>query len=82
MAGAADGGGAGENIVNWFRSAIRELFSLFVDDIYFALALVAWIAIGTLGLPYLGLAQGWNGPLLFIGFVTIFVVSVWNAARE
>ncbi len=67
--------------MNWFRSAIRELFSLFVDDIYFALALAVWIAIGILGLPRLGLALGWNGPLLFIGFITIFIVSVWNAAR-
>ncbi len=67
--------------MNWLRSAIRELFSLFVDDVYFAIALAVWTALGTLGLPHLGFAQGWNGPLLFIGFVTIFIVSVWNAAR-
>ncbi len=67
--------------MSWLASAIKELFSLFVDDIYFALALVVWIALGTLVLPYMGLAPGWNGPLLFLGFVTIFVVSVWNAAR-
>jgi len=67
--------------MNWLASAIRELFSLFVDDVYFALALVVWIALGTLVLPYMGFGPGWNGPLLFLGFVTIFVVSVWNAAR-
>ncbi len=67
--------------MNWLISAIRELFSLFVDDVYFALALVVWIGFGTLVLPYMGLGQGWNGPLLFLGFAAIFVVSVWNAAR-
>ncbi len=67
--------------MSWLASAIKELFSLFVDDVYFALALVVWIALGILVLPYMGLGPVWNGPLLFLGFVTIFAVSVWNAAR-
>ncbi len=67
--------------MNWLISAIKELFSLFVDDVYFALALAVWIGIGTLVLPYMGVGPVWNGPLLFLGFAAILVVSVWNAAR-
>lgn len=67
--------------MNWLISAIKELLSLFVDDVFFALALIVWIAFGTLVLPHMGLAAEWNGPLLFLGFAAILVVSVWNAAR-
>jgi len=67
--------------MNWLISAIRELFSLFVDDVFFALALAVWIAFGTLVLPNMGLVPEWNGPLLFLGFAAILVISVWNAAH-
>ena len=67
--------------MGWPASAIREFFSLFVDDVYFALALVVWIALGIMVVPHMGFGPEWNGPLLFLGFVTIFVAGVWNAAR-
>ena len=53
--------------MNWLGAALRELFSLFVDDVWFAVAIVIWIAFGTLGLPQLPVDPGWDAPLLFLG---------------
>ena len=53
--------------MNWLGGALRELFSLFVDDVRFTVAIVMWIAFGTRGLPQLPVDPGWNAPLLFLG---------------
>ncbi len=67
--------------MNWLGAALRELFSLFVDDVGFTVAIVIWIAFGTLGLPQLPVDSGWDAPLLFLGCAVILVVSAWRAAR-
>ena len=67
--------------MNWLAAALRELFSLFVDDVRFTVAIVIWIAFGTLGLPQLPVDPGWDAPLLFLGCAVILVVSAWRAAR-
>ncbi|MEE8562135.1 MAG: hypothetical protein V3S92_00800 [Alphaproteobacteria bacterium] len=67
--------------MNWLAAALRELFSLFVDDVRFTVAIVIWIAFGTVGLPRLPVDPGWHAPPLFLGFAAILVVSAWRAAR-
>ena len=67
--------------MNWLGAALCELFSLFVDDVWFTVAIVIWIAFGTLGLPQLPVDPGWDAPLLFLGCAVILVVSAWRAAR-
>jgi len=67
--------------MKWLGSALRELFSLFVDDVWFTLALVVWVTFGILGLPKLPIGSGWDAPLLFLGCAIILVVSTWRAAR-
>ena len=67
--------------MNWLGAALRELFSLIVDDVWFTVAIVIWIAFGTLGLPQLPVDPGWDAPLLFLGCAVILVVSAWRAAR-
>ena len=49
-------------------SAIRELFSLFIDDVPFTIAILSWIGVRTLGLPHLTINTGWTALLLFLGF--------------
>lgn len=68
--------------MNWLGASLRELFSLFVDDVRFTVAIVIWIAFATLGLPRLPVAPGWDAPLLFAGCAVILVVSAWRAARS
>lgn len=67
--------------MNWMGAALRELFSLFVDDVRFTVAIVIWVAFGTLGVPQLPVDPGWDAPLLFLGCAAILVVSAWRAAR-
>lgn len=37
--------------MSWLKSAARELFGLFVDDVPFTSAILAWLGIGSLLLP-------------------------------
>ena len=67
--------------MKWLGAALRELFSLFVDDVRFTVAIVIWIVFGTVGLPQLPVDPSWDAPLLFLGCAAILVVSAWRAAR-
>ena len=64
------------------RTALREVFGLFVDDGAFALAIVAWCAVAWLALPRLDLAPGWDGVVLFLGLSAILVESAWRRSRR
>jgi len=68
--------------MSWLKAALRELLSLFVDDVWFTVAIVIWIALGTIQLPKLPVEPSWDAPLLFLGCAIILAVSVWRAARS
>lgn len=68
--------------MSWLSAALRELFSLFVDDAEFTAAIVIWIGVETLGLPRLSIDAGWQAPLLFLGCAVILVGSAWRAGRR
>ncbi|HER26119.1 MAG TPA: hypothetical protein ENI69_03320 [Rhodospirillales bacterium] len=67
--------------MGWINAAIGQLFSLFVDDVWFSLGIIAWIAFGTLQLPKLPVGPGWDAPLIFLGCAVILVFSTWRTAR-
>jgi len=68
--------------MSWIKAALEELFSLFIDDVRFSIAILVWIAIAAFELPKLAINPDWNGALLFVGFAVILVVSVWRAAKK
>ncbi len=68
--------------MNWLRAAGLELFSLFVDDVAYSLAIIAWIIIDTLLLPALALGAKAHALLLFTGFAVILLASVLLTARH
>lgn len=68
--------------MTWLKSAAAELFSLFVDDVWFSIALLGWIAIDILEIPNLIGDPAWPAPLLFVGCAVILLVSSWRAARR
>jgi len=68
--------------MSWLSAAVKELFSLFVDDVQFTIAILVWIAFGAIELPKLPIDVSWDAPLLFVGCAVILVVSAWRAARE
>ncbi len=65
----------------WLKSIAREVFGLFVDDGSFAIAILVWLAFGTVGLPRIFLAARWTGPLLFVGLAIILIESVLRFSR-
>jgi hypothetical protein len=66
--------------MSWLTAAMRELFSLFVDDVGFTLALLAWVAIAAEGLPRTGIPQELDGPVLFLGCAAALLLTARRAA--
>ncbi|KIU52659.1 hypothetical protein [Bradyrhizobium elkanii] len=64
--------------MRWFKTIIRELFGLFVDDGSFALIIIAWLGVAWLVLPWLTAGSAWGGAALFVGLALILVESVWR----
>lgn len=66
--------------MSWLKSAARELFGLFVDDVPFSGAILAWLGIGSLLLPRIVIDAIWDAPILFVGCTMILVESVRRSA--
>lgn len=58
---------------------LRELFALFVDDGSLATALVIWSIAAWRFLPDLPVNAGWDGPILFVGYLLILVENLRRA---
>jgi hypothetical protein len=65
--------------MNVVAGVLRELYGLFVDDVGYALAIVAWIAIALVALRVLDPSV--RGIVLFGGFAIILIAGVHRAAR-
>jgi hypothetical protein len=65
----------------WLRRFSFELWSLFVDDGSFALAILLWVGITVFILPRV-LADNWKGPALFGGLAAILVENVCRSAKR
>ena len=68
--------------MNWLKTALKELYGLFVDDGRFALAICVWIALVSYGLPRLPVGLVWRGPILFLGIVILLLQTVVAASRR
>ena len=66
----------------WFRSILREVLGLFVDDIGFAGAIVLWLFFALLALPRMAAEPKWEGIVLFAGLASILIESVLRFARR
>jgi hypothetical protein len=61
---------------------VRDLWGLFVDDGSLAIGLVVWCGLAALVLPRVGLAAGWDGPVLYLGCAVVLVENAWRSARR
>ena len=68
--------------MNWFRTIVREIFGLFVDDGSFALMILAWLVVMALIVPRMGWLPHWRGLVLFCGLAFILVASAVRYARH
>jgi putative exporter of polyketide antibiotics len=68
--------------MQWFKSIVREIFGLFVDDGSFALAILAWLSVVWLLLYRPFVSARWAGLLLFAGLGLILLESATRYARR
>jgi hypothetical protein len=68
--------------MTWLKTVWAELVGLFVDDVGFAIGIVAWLAV-VVFLNRLQIAPpAWRGALLFGGLAALFVESTLRRARK
>jgi hypothetical protein len=65
--------------MKWFGSIAKELFGLFVDDGYLALAVVAWVGLLWLSAGQFGHVRG-SGLILFLGLAGLLIESARRRA--
>lgn len=65
--------------MNWLRAVVTEIWGLFVDDGWFALSIVLWLAVGW-GLPRSGLPPVLACLLFVVGLVVLLAVSAVRRA--
>jgi hypothetical protein len=62
--------------------ALRGFLGLFVDDGSFAIVLILWSALAAYFLPDLPINAGWDGPILFLGYLLILAENLHRTARR
>jgi hypothetical protein len=67
--------------MQWLKTVSRELFSLFVDDGSFAIAIVVWLGVSWFVSAHL-LHAGWSGVVLFVGLGLILLESTTRRSRQ
>ncbi len=64
------------------KTILAELLGLFVDDAAFALTILAWLVIATIGMPRLGLQTPAPALILLAGLLAILLESALRRARH
>jgi hypothetical protein len=68
--------------MGWMRSVAREVWGLFVDDGSFAVAILVWLAVVSLGTRTVASGAKWGGVALFAGLALVLIESVLRYARK
>ena len=68
--------------MNSLKTIVLELFGLFVDDGFFALAILLWIAAVRFLLPHLPHSPALDGPILFAGLALLLLATALRYARR
>jgi hypothetical protein len=61
--------------MRWLVPIVRELYGLFVDDGWFALIILLWLAAVALSQSLVSLPSPWRGAELFAGLALALVWS-------
>ena len=64
------------------KTALTEIYGLFVEDGSYAVAIILWLLFAALVLPHLPLSPPLRGPILFVGMAAILLESVLRASRK
>ena len=66
--------------MNVIKTALLEVFGLFVEDGSYAVAILVWLLCAGLLIPRLP-AASWHAPILFAGLILILLENVARSAR-
>ena len=61
---------------------MKALWELFVEDPTFTLGIIVCLIIAAYGLPYMPIAPGWRGPVLFVLLAIVLLENVVRSARR
>ncbi|HLK55255.1 MAG TPA: hypothetical protein VKU00_01745 [Chthonomonadaceae bacterium] len=64
------------------KTAILEIYGLFVEDGSLAVAVLLWVAVAALILPRWSGGAAWHAPLFCLGIAIILLENVWRSARR
>lgn len=67
--------------MRWGRTVLSEVLGLFVDDVAFAVSILAWLVFAGVVLPRFGLQPWVDGVALFAGVTAILIESALRRAR-
>ena len=68
--------------MKWLAAAAREIAGLFVEDVGFTLAILAWVALAALFLRGLPVGEPWQAAIFLAGCLALLVENVARAARR
>ena len=68
--------------MSWLKIVWHELVGIFIDDGWFALAIVVWLVLLGGLLPHVPVRPIWQAVLLFGGLAAILTESVLRRARR
>ncbi|WP_321859039.1 hypothetical protein [Paraburkholderia tropica] len=67
--------------MNSLKTVFAELCGLFVEDVPFAVSIIAWIVVTSIFLPRTDLSGAIKGIILFAGLAAILVESAIRKSR-
>ncbi len=67
--------------MNILKTAVQELWGLFVEDGSYAVAIAVWLLFCAALLPHFG-AANWRAPLLLVGLLLILLENVARSAKR
>ena len=68
--------------MRWLRTVASEALGLFVDDVGYAISILAWLFAAWVLLPRLDLPPSAKGAILFVGLAAILIESAARRARR
>jgi hypothetical protein len=68
--------------MNALRTALAELWGLFVEDATLTVGTLICIALAAFVLPRLGAPSNWRAPIFFAAVVLMLLENVYRGARR
>ncbi|MDE2127412.1 MAG: hypothetical protein KGJ62_12550 [Armatimonadetes bacterium] len=68
--------------MNALKTAVLELYGLFVEDGSLAVAILVWAAVAVFVFPWVHAPGSWEAAVFFAGIIVLFLENIWRSARK